>query len=160
MPPFFTGELPMLKKINPNEVFKTVSMLDSAIDKENSDMEAFEEDHKMEHLKFKEGEEPTIFNISNILTTVQSEIQEEHYKVELPSITKDMSEEQVKNLKPQIKQVKQNEMLMKYFKMGVKTFEEGGKEYPANPDIFPFAVVQELGSFVMLRTALGENEKK
>jgi len=142
-----------LTKIDPKKVLKTVSIMDSAIDKENSDLDKFEKTHNIEYLKFVDGEEPTYFLVKNVPSTQQAAIQEAHYEVELP-------DPEEKDGKPKIKQKNQSEMLIKYFRAGCEKYEEGGKGFPCDPDTFGFSVVQEIGSFIMLRTALGDDEKK
>lgn len=142
-----------LQKIDPSKTIKTVSVLDPAIDKENSDIDKFEKTHNLEYLKFLKGEHPTYFLIKNVSTTEQASIQEAHYEIELPDADE-------KDAKPKIKQKNQSEMMIKYFIAGCDKYEEEGKEFACHPDMFPFAVVQEIGSFVMVRTALGDDEKK
>ena len=142
-----------LVKIDPKKVVKTVSAMDSAIDKENSDMEKFEKTHDVKYLKFLADQQPTFFLVKSILATLQAAIQEEHYTVIMPD-PKD------KDAKPKMESKNQSEMLIKYFQHGCEKYEEGGKEFPCSPDLFPFSIVQEMGSYIMLRTALGDDEKK
>ena len=149
----------MLKKIDPKAIVKTVSQFDEAIDTENSDMDKFEKTHNVEYLKFKEGEEPTYFLISNVMTTDQAKIQQEHYKVSMPD-TSQMHGEELANAKPTIEQVGQSEMMLKYFSAGCKFIEEEGKQSKSDVNVFPFTVIQEIGGFIMLRTAIGDDEKK
>lgn len=146
-----------IAKIDPEKKIKTVSAEDSAIDVENSDMDKFEKTHNMDYLKFKAGEKPTYFLIGNLTSSQQAEIQEEHYKVKMPT------PEELKlnkDAKPTIEQKGQTQMLIKYFNYGCQAYEEEGKSHPCNADMFPFNVVQEIASFIMVRTALGDDEKK
>ncbi len=143
----------MLQKIDPKKVVKTVSAMDGAIDKENSNMENFEKTHDLKYVKFLKDEKPTYFLIKNVATTIQAQLQEDHYEVVLPN-------PEDKDGKPTIKQKNQTEMLIKYFREGCEEYEEDKKKFTCDPDVFPFSIVQEIGSFIMLRTALGDDEKK
>lgn len=149
----------MLKKIDPKATIKTVSQFDDAIDTENSDMDKFEKTHDVKYLKFKEGELPTYFIISNVMTTDQAKIQQEHYKISMPD-TSNMHGEELANAKPTIEQVGQSEMMIKYFSAGCKFIEESGKQEHADANVYPFTIIQEIGGYIMLRTAIGDDEKK
>ena len=149
----------MLERIDPKKEIKTVSSQDSAIDTENSDMDKFEKTHNVDYLKFNEGEEPTYFIIKNVMTLDQAKIQQDHYQIEMPDQSK-LHGEELKNAKPTIKQLAQSEMMIKYFEAGCSQIEEGGKRSDVSVDMFPFSIIQEIGGFVMVRTAVGDDEKK
>jgi len=142
-----------IEKIDPKKVRKIVSTQDGAIDKEKSDMDKYEKTYNVDYLKFKEGIFPTYFLIKNVNTSAQATIQEDHFQVEMP----DPSD---KEGKPTIKQLKQTEMLVKYFKHGCSSYQEEGKIEKCDIDLFPFSIIQEIGGFIMLRTAIGDDEKK
>lgn len=152
-----------LKKIDPSKVFKTCSILDEAIDKKatgEANMKKFEESYEMKFLKFKEGEFPTIFHVMNLLSSEQAKIKQDHVKVEFPNLNEDIIKStKIADMKPTIRQVNSQEMMIKYFKGAVKKYEEDGKEYDCNSDVFPFSVIQEIGSIVMMRSELGEDLK-
>lgn len=160
-----------LGKIDPKSVFKTCSTLDPAIDNEATGEEGikqFEESYNMKFLKFKENEHPTVFHIMNILSTDEAKIKQDHLKIEFPEL-EDASEQtlktvKVKELKPKITQVKSQEMMIKYFNNAISVYSEkdkAGKDqsFPCNADIFPYTIVQEMGSLVMMRTQVGEDLK-
>ena len=152
-----------LKRLNPKSIVKICSAQDTAIDKEATGEEnygKFAETHNMSLLKFVEGKLPTIFHTQNISPEDEAEIQEDHYLVEMPDTSK-LKGEALKKAKPTIKQVKQQQMFMKYFKSGVKCVEDEGKvEEIFNPSEWPLSIQQEIGGYVMLKSALGEEEKK
>lgn len=155
-----------LNKIDPVKVFKTCSAQDPAIDIEvtgKDGMKEFEESYEMKHLKFKEGEFPTILHIQNILSSGEAKIKQEHMKVEFPQLD-NKSPDQLKSiniseLKPKVKQVKSSEMMVKYFNAAISVAEEDGKTFPCSADMFAFSVVQEIGSIILMRTQVGEDLK-
>ena len=49
-----------IQKIDPNKKIKIVSLQDTAIDKENSNLEEYDKDRDLKHLKFLESEEMRI----------------------------------------------------------------------------------------------------
>ena len=157
LPIFNTGVFMGIAKIDPKKKIRTVSAEDDAIDKENSDMEKFEKTHNIEYLQFKKDVEPTYFMIGNLTSSQQAEIQEKHYEVVMPTPEQLKAD---KDAKPMIKQSNQTQMLIKYFEYGCQSYEESKKDHPCNADTFPFPIVQELGSYIMVRTALGDDEKK
>lgn len=136
-----------------------VSLEDGAIDKENSDITKYQDTYDMKHLKFKTGESPTIFHVKNMTEEDQAEIQDAHYKIKMPD-QKMLHGEELKNAKPTIETVDQTKMILKYFYKCVEVFEEDGKEQKLEKGMFPFTIVQELGSQVMVRTMMGDEEKK
>ena len=152
-----------LKRLNPNSVTKICSAQDPAINIEatgEENMTKFSETHNMSLLQFITGKVPTIFHVKNISPEDEAEIQEDHYIVEMPDLEK-LKGEALKKAKPKVKQVKQQQMFMKYFKAGVKHIEENGKiEETFNPSEWPLSIQQEIGGHLMLRSALGEEEKK
>ena len=149
-----------IAKIDPKQTIKIVSVLDDAIDTEKSNMENYEENYDLKDLKFLEGQFPTYFIIKNILSTSQVIIQQDHLKVELPDIKpgQRLSKDDVKKVK--VKQVDQGQMLIKYFKEGCQKYEEEGKQFDCDPDLFSSQIIQEIGSFIMLRSSLGDKRKK
>ena len=149
----------MLERIDPKKVIKTVCSQDPAIDLDNSDMESFEKTHDLKFLKFKQGEEPTYFIIKNVMTMDQARIQQEHYKIKMPDTSK-LHGKELAEAKPQIEQVGQSEMMIKYFECGCEEIEEAGKKSKVDPNMFPFSVIQEIGGYIMVRTAVGDDEKK
>ena len=152
-----------LKRLKPNAITKICSSQDSAIDEEatgDENLTKFNETHDMDLLKFKDGAHPTVFHVSNITPEDEAEIQEDHYVVEMPDL-ENMSAEEKKKAKPKVKQVKQQQMFMKYFKAGVAKIEDDGKiEETVNCSEWPLSIQQEIGGFIMLRSALGDTEKK
>lgn len=152
----------MLKKIDPKHIAKTVSIEDPAIDEEatgKENLEKFEDTHNIKLLKFKEGEHPTIFHCKNIGGSDQAEIQEQHYKIDMPDISKIKNPKDIKNIKPKAKIEKTTSMMLKYFYSGIKKYEEGGTVHDIETDMFPLHIMMELGSFVMNRATLGDDEK-
>jgi hypothetical protein len=155
-----------LSKIDPKKVFKTCSILDPAIDKEatgEKNMKEFEESYNMSLLKFKDGEFPTIFHIMNILSSDEAKIKQEHLKIDFPELDNSSEDEikamKPKNLKPVVRQINTQEMMVKYFKSAVQVYEENGQVFPCEVDVFPYTVVQEIGSIVMMRTQIGDDLK-
>lgn len=153
-----------LSKIDPSKIFKTVSTMDPAIDKEATGEENwknFQESYDMSFLKFKQGEFPTIFNIVNILSSEEAKIKQDHMKIEYPELENggDIQSIDLKNIRPTIKQVNGQEMMIKYFNFGVKEYEENGQKFPCSADVFPYGIVQEIGALIMMRTQLGDDLK-
>lgn len=152
-----------IKKLDLSAELKIVSIQDSAICKETTseeNLKTYEESHDMSLLSLKKGEHPTYFVIKNIGPELQLEIQEEHYKVKMPTISKEMTKEEIKKAKPTMEQNKPGQMLLKYFKAGCHTYEEEGKKFPCKVDDFPLSILQEIGGFIMSRSILGDEEKK
>jgi hypothetical protein len=155
-----------LNKINPSKIIKVCSLQDEAIDKETTgkeNIEVYETTYDFSLLKFKEGTFPTIFHVSNVLASEEAKIKQAHFKVDFPDI-KDLSPDQLKNIsykdmKPKVTQINSQEMVVKYFNAAVKKYEENGVMMDCNADAFPFSIVQEIGSFVMIRTQLGDELK-
>jgi len=149
----------MLERIDPKKVIKTVSSQDPSIDTEASDMDKFEKTHNISYLKFKEGETPTYFILKNVMTLDQAKIQQEHYKIKMPDTSK-LHGKELAEAKPTIEQVGQSEMMIKYFSAACEEIEENGTKFAVEPNMFSFAIIQEIGGFIMVRTAVGDDEKK
>lgn len=161
-PLYFSGEHMGIKYINPNETTKIVSISDSAIDRANSDMVKYQETYDVSHLKFLEGEEPTYFLIGNLGSTEQTTIQQEHYLTELPKLAPGEIPDP-KTFKPKITQVRTGEMLIKYFKGGVRKVIDGKVEKPMTDELretIPSIVIQEIGAIIMQRAFLNDSKKK
>ena len=106
-----------LKRLNPKSITKICSVQDSAIDQEATGKENFDkftETHELGLLKFVAGKFPTLFHVCNVSPENEAEIQEDHYVIEMPDI-ENLKGEALKNAKPKVKQVKQQQMFMKYF---------------------------------------------
>lgn len=150
----------MLKRIDPKAEIKTVSILDGAIDKVatgEDNLKKFEESHDFSLLKMKEGEKPTFFIIKNIPPEGQLDIQEKHYVIKMPTIDPGADK---KDIKPEIEQKETSKMMLTYFKSGCVALEENGERQPVVVDEFPLSVIQEIGGFIMIRSSLGDEEKK
>lgn len=155
-----------LNKIDPTKIFKTCSLMDPSIDIEatgKEQMKQFEESYDMKYLKFKAGDFPTIFHIQNILSSDEAKIKQDHMKIEFPELDNKTEEEMksinISEVKPKFKQVNSQEMLVKYFNSAISMAEENNQTFPCSADMFPYTVVQELGSLVMMRTQLGDDLK-
>jgi len=149
----------MLKKIDPTKEIKTVSIMDSSIDKEatgEENLKKFEDSHDLALLKFKEGDEPTYFIIKNIDPEAQLEIQEAHYVVEMPELKEGMKKE---DIKPKITQKNTSKMMLTYFRSGCSEIEEAGVRSKIDIKELPLSVIQEIGGFIMIRSSLGDDEK-
>ena len=70
------------------------------------------------------------------------------------------TKEQQKKIKPKIRTEKQQIMFMKYFKAGVTSISENGKDFPLVTEEWPLMIQQEIGGIVMTRGTLGDEEKK
>lgn len=151
-----------IKFIDPKATTKIVSMSDDAIDKANSDLVKYQETYDLSHLKFLEGELPTYFLVGNIGSKHLVEIQQEHYVTELPKIELGQTLDP-KTFKPTIKPVRTGEMLVKYFRFGVKKIVTGNEETLVTDEIVdtvPSIVLQEIGAYVMQRSFLNDSKKK
>lgn len=151
-----------IKFIDPKAVTKIVSMSDDAIDKENSDLVLYQETYDIKHLKFIEGEKPTYFMIGNIGSTDLVQIQQDHYVTEMPKLAPGEVLD-MKTFKPKITPVKTGEMLVKYFRHGVKKIITENQELIMSDDLLdtiPSIVLQEIGAFIMQRSFLNDSKKK
>jgi hypothetical protein len=144
-----------IKRLDPKAITKLVSISDEAIDKVTSDVKAYADTLDVSHLKFKEGELPTYFIIQNVDATLQAELKEKHYKIVPPTIGADG-----KPIGAKVNVVGEGSMMIEYFKAGVKFIEDNGVQEPADITTVPFIVIQEIGSYVMVRTSLGDKLKK
>jgi hypothetical protein len=144
-----------IKRVDPKAVVKIVSITDEAIDVEKSNLKAFSEDRDINHLIFREGQFPTIFHVGNVLAEKQAELKSKHYEIIPPSIDKDG-----KQVKAKVKVKDESLMMIEYFKAGVKKMEENGVLEDPNVEEIPFAVLEEIGSYVMLRATIGDKQKK
>jgi hypothetical protein len=152
-----------IKFIDPKLTIKVVSISDSAIDKQNSDMVKYQETYDTSFLKFLETETPTFFVIANVGSAELVSIQQDHYVTELPKIEPGQTQEELKNMKVKVSVVRQGEMLLKYFKAGCKKIIDRNKEIEVTDDVMntiPPMALQELGSFIMSRSILDESKKK
>jgi len=152
-----------IKFLSFTTILPAVSISDDAIDKENSDIKAYQQDYDVAHLKFKEGLTPTYFNLSNVPGPDLVVIQQDHYVTELPAVKPGMTMEEMQHLKVSVKAVNQGMMLVKYFKAACKTITDSGKTIEVNEEVLktvPPSVLQELGSYVMARTILSDSKKK
>ena len=99
-------------------------------------------------LKFKTGEFPTVFLLQNIKSSDEAAIKEAHLKIEFPDLDptklKGMKAEDYKNMRPTIRQVDGQTMLVKYFNASIKQYEEDGKIEDCKADILPCTVPQLL----------------
>jgi len=152
-----------IKFLEPSSTIQVVSMQDDAIDKENTDMVEYAKTYDFSLLKFLPGEQPTIFIVKNVMSIELVSIQQDHYIAEIPEITPDMTLEQMKNNKITVKPVKTGEMLVKYFKGGCESIIINGKKEQLTDALLntvPPMVLQELGSFIMMRSMLTNSKKK
>ena len=137
--------------------------MDEAIDKEKSDINEYASSYDTKHLVFKEGETPTYFIVNNVGSTELVEIQQDHFKTELPQMVAGMTAAAMKNMKVKVVQVKTGEMLVKYFKAGCKKYKDGTTEVEIDDEVLdtiPPMVIQEIGSYIMGRSILTESKKK
>jgi hypothetical protein len=144
-----------IKRINPKATVKLVSVTDDAIDYEKSDLKAYGTSLNLEHVKFKDGAVPTYFIAQNISVPNQIDITEKHYKIIPPSRDADGKE-----IPAKVDVTDRTNMLLKYFEAAVKEVEEDGKVSSIMMDELHPIVVQEIGSYVMLRTTVGDELKK
>ena len=144
-----------IKRVNPSAITKVISITDDAVDRENSDIEAYATSLDLKFLKLKEGISPTYFLIKHLAVLQQIEIKDAHYKLTPPS--KDL---EGKKVAASMSINHQSEMLCKYFEACVKFIEEDGKEIPVGINEFNSTVVQEVGSYCMLSTQIGDQLKK
>lgn len=144
-----------IKLIDPNQITRVVSISDEAIDRERSNLIEYKKDYDYKkHLKFKEGQQPTLFLLKNILPTKNQEITEGHYVWETPK---------EEGQKAEMKMKKQGELILKYFSAACETIEqwENGQwiPYTVKVDNFSPGIVMEIGGLVMLRTTISGAEK-
>lgn len=139
----------MIKRLDRKTVFKFVSLMDSAIDSEKSDVEKYVKTLDLKHIKFKDGETPTFFLATNILAEQRAEILDKHYVIE-----------HTQGEKAKTKITNHNSMMIEYFNVSVKNIEEGGQIKPADKEEFTGETKIEVGAYVSRLSSLGEEEKK
>lgn len=152
-----------IKLLDPQSEIKIVSITDDAIDKENSDLVEYSKNYDVSLLKFFPDIVPTFFSIKNVMSTELVQIQQDHYKAEIPEITPGMTPEELKNTKIKVTPVKTGEMLVKYFKYGVDSMIDGSTVTKLTDDIInriPPHIIQEIGSFIMMRSMPSSSKKK
>lgn len=152
-----------IKFIDPNATKKVVSITDDAIDKDSSDLAAYQEDYDIKHLKFLEGSLPTYFIITNVGSTELTVIQQDHYKTEVPPMLAGETLEDMKNKKVKVTAVRQGEMMIRYFRAGCKKLIDGTKEVVITDELaetLPPNIFQELGSLILQRSILPDSKKK
>lgn len=146
----------MFKAIDRSEIIKVVSLDDPAIDQENSDVELYKMNYEMKHLKFIEGELPSIFTLKTISFLKFSEIKDKYISFELGSkgqeiktnlfgLTADMlrhSLKEVDNLPFKIK------------------IERNIVSESTMNQIAKLGIVEELGNMALTLNGFGEDDKK
>jgi len=145
-----------IKLIDPNAVVRLISIQDEAVDLENSDVKAYGNTLNLKHIKFLEGMTPTFFLTKNINPITQAEINEVHYQFTPVGNDKTTG----KPLPPQVDVVSRGSMMVKYFTEGVKQIEENGVARDFVIAEIPGPIIQEIGSYVMTRSNLGDDQKK
>lgn len=145
----------MIKRIDPNATIKLVSVTDEAIDSEKSDLKSYAGTLDLKHIVVKDGLQPTYFVVGNISNKDQSTIKNEHSRLIAPSIDKEG-----KQVHGRMVNLDEAGMYVKYFDKGVKKLIEDGKDVSVSIDEIPFMVIQEVGSYVWLRTIVGDRLKK
>ena len=155
-----------LSKVDPKKVFKTVSTLDPAIDKDatgEKKLEEYSESYDMSLLKFKTGEFPTVFHVNNILSSDEAKIKQDHLLIKFPELEgateETLKNVKIKDMKPEVTQVKSQEMMVKYFNYAILNYEENNEMFPCSADMFPYAIVQEIGAIIIMRTQVGDDLK-
>lgn len=73
------------KAIDRTETLQVVSVDDPAIDKEQSDIDAYKDSHDIKDLTFIDGEEPTVFEIGTVAYMRFAEIKDKHISFDLGS---------------------------------------------------------------------------
>lgn len=143
---------------------KIVSIHDDAIDKTATDMKAYQEDYDVSHLKFLPDAKPTYFNLSNVSGPDLVAIQQDHYKTELPELKPGMTMEEMKNVKVKVSVKNEGAMMVKYFQAGIKSYVgDDEKEVEMTPEVLatiPPMIITEFGSFIMIRSTIGDTKKK
>jgi len=146
----------MFKAIDRNEIIKVVSLDDPAIDHENSDLELYKMNYEMKHLKFIEGELPSIFTLKTISFLKFSEIKDKYISFELGSkgqeiktnlfgLTADMLRHSLKEVDNLPFKVKIERNLVSESTMN---------------QIAKLGIVEELGNIALTLNGFGEEDKK
>lgn len=142
---------------------KIVSTLDDAIDAEKSNLMEYVKEYDVKHLVFNEGMVPDYFVIKNIGSSDLVEIQQDHYITEIAPIKAGASLEDMKKNRVKVTPVKTGEMLIKYFLKGCIKIIRPTDELILSKDtldMIPSAVLQEVGSYIMMRSTVTEIKKK
>ncbi|MCH9664413.1 MAG: hypothetical protein K0U41_01015 [Gammaproteobacteria bacterium] len=153
-----------LQKINPEEIKRMVSLADPAIDVEAMGAEGLKDyikEYDYNKLIIKEGQHPTIFLVKNIGAQEEARIKQDHQRIEYPGAKelKGKKKPTMDDLKPKIKQINQKEMIIKYFDAACSQYEEEGKVYSCTSKDFPLRIVEEIGNYITLRSAFGDDLK-
>jgi len=145
-----------IHRLDPKAVKKVVSAMDDAIDPVKSNFVDYAQTLDLKHLVFKEGMKPTFFLIRCIDPIKELKINEAHQRITPPHI----DEKTQKATKAKVEFVHEGEMSLKYFEACVKEVEEDGKISPIQTNELSLTILQEIGSFAMLYSKVGENLKK
>jgi len=149
-----------IRRLDPNEVFKFVSMSDEAIDTEKSDMKAFRQDRDYKKLTIKEGMQPTFFLVKNIGARKEKEVKEGHFAWEPQGV----DEKTGQPLPAKLKINDETGLTIKYFEAAVQEVEEfkDGQwvKSKTTVDEWPSHIVSEVGAFIMTRTSMAASVKK
>lgn len=119
----------------------------------------YEEKYDISLLKFLKDEYPTVFLAKNVMSDSVAKIYQEHYKIKMPETIEGIKNISKEN-RPKVEIKDQNQMIISYFNMAISEYEENEKKFPCSSNTFSFAIVQEIGSHVMMINQLGESEKK
>lgn len=138
-----------IKKIDPKAEFKYVSLEDSAIDPEKSDLEQYQKDYNIKHLVFKEGEHPDYFILKNLPAVKYTGLISSYMKFDIQSQGMVMREEA--NLL---------NMAFETFSMGCKELENNGQRQSITHEELPMSVVKEISTVITNRAQMTEEEKK
>lgn len=144
-----------IRRLDPNAVKKVVSAMDEAVDIEKSNMQLYAQSLDMKHIVLKPELKPTYFLIKNIDPISELKITEAHQRITPPGKDKDGVA-----FKAKVEFIDQGQMSLKYFEHCVRNVEEDGKILPIEPAQFSLTIIQEIGSYAMLWSKVGENLKK
>ena len=78
--------------INADETREVISVLDPAIDKENSDLIAYREHYDQKHLVIREDAEPTVFTLRHIPLREANKIKDSFTRFSVPTDSDDMND--------------------------------------------------------------------
>lgn len=137
-----------IKKIDMKAEFKYISIEDSAIDQELSDLKKYEETCDISHLQLKEGEEPTYFILKNIP-------RRQFAMLITSNVSIDAKGEMVAK-----SEVAGLDMLFDVFKAGCVEIEEKGKREKIDPELLELTVVKEVSEAISKLATLQPHEKK
>ena len=144
-----------IRRLDPKAVKKVVSAMDEAVDIEKSNMALYAQSLDMKHIVLKPELKPTYFLIKNIDPISELKITEAHQRITPPSV----DSSGVKH-KAKVEFIDQGQMSLKYFEHCVREVEEDGQILPVEPAQFSLTIIQEIGSYAMLWSKVGENLKK